>query len=189
MRRARSRFGRVVEDRLRREARRERVGVEVRDCVPTTRVSSSSNWRARTFAEMMPCSICSVSGRAATGMASRRRAKPGERAEMGVDRRPAEVLEQVVVEMDAVHRGARSGAPRTDNSGSRRQNAERVRRRASVQASQASGSQVSTGWGQPSSTARGRSNFQSYNRFAMKGRRAPFTRQRVLARHQRLQSD
>ena len=40
-------------------------------------------------------------------MLSRRRGKPGERAVQGVERRPPEVLEEVVVQMDAVHRGAR----------------------------------------------------------------------------------
>ena len=76
-RRARSVLGRVGEERLRGQARRQDVGVEVRVALPGTHAL-----RARTAAR--GCSTTTIgvldlldrSGSASTGMASSRRAKP-----------------------------------------------------------------------------------------------------------------
>ena len=96
---------RVVEQRLAGQAGRQDVGVVLRTALP-----GPDLLRARTAAPGCSASSAGRSSRSmsvsrAGSIAARRRAKPPSVADLRVDRRTAQVLEQVVVQMDAVEGG------------------------------------------------------------------------------------
>ena len=116
-------LGRVGKERLAGQTRADDVRVELRIPLP-----GAAPPRTRTSA--LRCSTATI------GMFDlfdgRQRAwvdlmqtptESGQRPDVGVDRRPAQVFEQVVVQVDAVEASPGSDRPRGDRRGSRRQNA------------------------------------------------------------------
>ena len=97
---------RVVEERLSGQAGRQRVGKELRAAFPGPHASSSSNSCADARFQCRPLQPLDV-GQARRIDRRQPPGKPAERPNLRVNRGSAEVLEQVIVQVDAVEGGRR----------------------------------------------------------------------------------
>ena len=97
-------FGRVVEDRLGGQAERQRLAVGMRIPLPRSHFFELEDARVDVGRDDGVLDALGFRKALERNRVETAR-KAGERAEMRFDRGPAEVFEQVVVEMDAVHRG------------------------------------------------------------------------------------
>ena len=97
---------RVVEERLAGEARRQRVGIELRAALPGADLLELEQPRADARFERRPLEPLDV-GQPRRVDRGQPPGKPAERPDLRVNGRPAEVLEQVVVDVNAVEGGRR----------------------------------------------------------------------------------
>ena len=97
---------RVVEERLSGEAGRERVGEELRAALPRAHLFELEDTRPDARLERRPLEPFDV-GQPRRVDRRQPAAKAAERPDLGINRRSTEVLEQVVVHVDAVEGGRR----------------------------------------------------------------------------------